>query len=74
MIVPVTTQGGGWTEANPRLYPRLPAGSGIRAGAAVLCDQLRSCDVRRVIRYLGTLPQERLATVQQGVRAALRLD
>lgn len=73
LIVPVTSQVGIWADANPGLYPRLPGGAGIRSGSAALCDQVRSCDARRVLRYLGSLPPETFATILQGVAAALRL-
>ena len=74
LVVPLTTQHGAWADANRRVYPELAAGSaGLRARSIALCDQIRTCDARRVRAYLGTLDRASFAAVQQGVREVLAL-
>ena len=71
IVVPITSQAGMWAESNPRVYPRLPAEAGVREGAVALCDQVRACDARRILRFLGSLQTETFAQVERGVRTCL---
>ena len=74
LVVPLTTQYGAWAEANQRVYPKLAASAaGLRARSVALCDQIRTCDARRIRGYLGTLDKASYASVQQGVREVLAL-
>lgn len=74
LVVPLTTQEGSWAEANPVVYPTLRGGeAGLSARSVALCDQLRSCDARRVRGYLGTLDGAAYAEVVRGVRQVLEL-
>ena len=61
IVVPITSQAGMWAESNPRVYTRLPAEAGVREGAVALCDQVRACDARRILRFPDVLSQEALA-------------
>ncbi|MBM3266861.1 MAG: type II toxin-antitoxin system PemK/MazF family toxin [Candidatus Sericytochromatia bacterium] len=55
-VVPLTSQTGQWQEANPGLYPLLPAGSaGLMKDSVALGDNLRAVDRARVGAYIGTL-------------------
>ena len=69
LVVPLTTQEGTWSRKAPVLYPRIQAGAaGLPRPSIALLDQLRSIDVRRVSRYLGSLGQEEFQPVHDGLR------
>jgi len=72
LVAPLTTQVGDWAVENPTLYPRLEAGIGrLSKTSIVLIDQLKAIDVRRVIAYLGTLPEEQLRIITTGLKQIL---
>lgn len=55
VVVPLTTHGGQWVDANPSVYYPLRAGAaGLPLDSTALIDQVRSLDVRRVLGYIGT--------------------
>ena|SRR5438034_6951250 len=73
-VVPLTTQEGAWSRKAPLLYPRLRAGAGgLPRPSIVLLDQLRSVDVQRVSRYLGSLTGEELKPIQDGLKQIFSL-
>ncbi|MHB2015937.1 MAG: type II toxin-antitoxin system PemK/MazF family toxin [Candidatus Xenobia bacterium] len=56
VVVPLTTQIAAWATAHPELYPVLSARAGqLPCRSAVLLDQVRGIDARRVAGYLGSL-------------------
>ena len=69
LLAPVTTdRNQPWAVRSPYLYPRLPAATaGLLSPSVVLLDQLRSVDVRRVRKYLGTLPAEHFGRICAGL-------
>ena len=72
LVAPLTTQLGDWAIENPTLYPRLESGiGGLSRTSIVLIDQLRTVDVRRVVTYLGTLPEEQLRIITTGLKQIL---
>lgn len=74
VIVPLTTATGKWAEANPTLYPTLPAGAGgLPARSTVLLDQIQAVDATRVRKYFGTLEPVEYATLRQGIVQMLAL-
>ncbi|MFE1746440.1 type II toxin-antitoxin system PemK/MazF family toxin [Coleofasciculus sp. H7-2] len=73
VVVPTTAQSGDWVAENPTLYPFLPAGvGGIRRNSIVLLDQIRAIDVRRVLRYRGTLTPDEYQPIEDGLKAMFR--
>jgi len=44
---------------------------GLSRTSIVLIDQLRTVDVRRVVTYLGTLPEEQLRIITTGLKQIL---
>ena len=67
-IAPLTTATGSWSSNNPTLYPLLEAGVGdLYRSSIVLLPQVRGIDVRRVVRYLGTLTSEEYAPIREGL-------
>lgn len=63
--VPLTSQRGAWQEANPSLYPILPAGTaGLLKESVALGDNLRSIDRARVGAFIGSLDAETLQTIR----------
>jgi mRNA interferase MazF len=69
LVVPLTTQEGVWSKKAPVLYPRIRAGAGgLPRPFIVLLDQLRSVDVRRVSRYLGSLTGDELQPIHDGLQ------
>ncbi|MEG4209111.1 type II toxin-antitoxin system PemK/MazF family toxin [Microcoleus sp. S13_B4] len=70
IVVPITRQSGDWTAQNPILYPSLQAGVGnLTADSIVLLDQVRAVDIRRVLRYLGSLTAEEYQPIANGLKA-----
>jgi len=70
IVVPITRQSGDWTTQNPILYPSLQAGMGnLTADSIVLLDQVRAVDIRRVLRYLGSLTAEEYQPIANGLKA-----
>ncbi len=62
-VVPVTG-----TPGQGLLYPALAAGrSGLSKTSYALIDHLRSIDKRRVRRWVGELPPDELAAVDDGL-------
>lgn len=74
IVVPITRQSGDWTAQNPILYPSLQAGVGnLTADSIVLLDQVRAVDIRRVLRYLGSLTAEEYQPIANGLKAMFGL-
>jgi len=47
VVVPLTTQFGGWVNRNSALYPIIQAGSaGLPQKSVALCDQIRAVDIQ----------------------------
>jgi mRNA interferase MazF len=68
LVAPLTTQEGAWSRKASRLYPRLRVGAGgLPRQSVVLLDQLRSIDVQRVSRYLGSLTEDEFQPIQAGL-------
>ena len=74
VVVPLTTQFGGWVNRNSALYPIIQAGSaGLPQKSVALCDQVRAVDIQRVIGYLGSLSFEQYLPIIDGVKRVLDL-
>jgi mRNA interferase MazF len=68
-VVPVTG-----TPGLGLLYPALsPGQSGLTKKSFALIDNLRSIDKRRIRRVFGNLPEDEIATVDEGLAAFLGL-
>jgi mRNA interferase MazF len=69
IIAPVTSRG------VDRVFPfevLAPAGvGGLPGDSKVLLDQIRTVDKRRLGRFIGALPPERLAAVDRAIRLSL---
>lgn len=73
VVVPLTTQVGRWSIANPAIYPVLQKGAGnLMQTSVALLDQIRGIDVRRVGRYLGSLSEEQYLSIAAGIDRVLR--
>ncbi len=69
IVVPITRQSGDWTAQNLILYPSLRAGVGnLISNSTVLLDQIRAVDMRRVLRYLGSLTAEEYQPIANGLQ------
>lgn len=57
LVAPMTTEKGQmWASSSPNLYPKLFEGqAGLPKASIILLDQIRAIDLKRVVRYLGTL-------------------
>ena len=74
VVVPLTTQFGGWVNKNSALYPIIQAGTaGLPQKSVALCDQIRAVDIQRVIGYLGSLSVDEYLPITDGVRRVLDL-
>lgn len=72
VVVPITRQSGEWVRRNPTLYPSLESGAGnLTHDSIVLLDQIRAVDIRRVLRYVGTLTPEQYQPISDGLNAML---
>lgn len=68
IVAPLTTQIGEWTKTNPTVYPVLSAGIGnLKKDSVVLLDQIRAVDVRRIIKYLGSLSEAEYEPIAIGL-------
>lgn len=75
VVVPFTSDKAyTWANANPALYPIVPAGvGGLTADSVALLDQVRAVDPMRVTAILGTLDAAQMQPIRDGLRALLRL-
>lgn len=74
VVVPLTTQLGGWVTKNPLLYPIIQSGTGgLTQKSVVLCDQIRAVDIQRIVGYLGNLPSIEYIKVINGLKQILEL-
>jgi mRNA-degrading endonuclease toxin of MazEF toxin-antitoxin module len=68
-VVPLTG-----TPGEGALYPRMqPGASGLRRPSWALIDQLRAVDKRRVTRVFGTISEDEVDAVDDGLRLFLGL-
>lgn len=64
-VIPLTSQSGPWQEANPDLYPVLPAGTAaLPKDSVALADNLRAIDRSRVGAFIGSLPPDTLLSIR----------
>jgi mRNA interferase MazF len=69
-VVPITG-----TAGEGALYPLLrPGGSGLRKPSYGLIDHLRTIDKRRIRSVFGTIAQEEMDAVDEGIRLFLGLS
>ncbi len=74
VVVPLTTQFGGWAKKNSAIYPIIQSGTaGLPQKSVALCDQIRAVDIQRVIGYLGSLSVDEYLPIIDGVRRVLHL-
>ena len=76
IVVPLTTdRHQSWAISSPELYPRFEAGTGnLPKNSIVLLDQIRTIDLNRIIRYLGTLTTVQYLPIQNALRTILDLN
>ncbi|MBE9063753.1 type II toxin-antitoxin system PemK/MazF family toxin [cf. Phormidesmis sp. LEGE 11477] len=68
VVVPLTTQMGTWTAANPSIYPIFQKGTGnLTKTSVALLDQVRSIDVPRVRRLIGRLNVRDYSAIAVGI-------
>ena len=68
VVAPMTTQIGSWAKVNPTIYPVLSAGAGnLKKDSVVLLDQIRTVDMRRITKYLGSLTNEEYEPIAMGL-------
>ncbi len=70
VVVPLTTdRNQPWALRNPRLYPRLAAGTGgLPRPSIVLLDQVTALDQSRLLGYIGSLTSPQFAPIDTGLR------
>ena len=73
IVVPVSTS---TTQAQrgPTAVPLVGGAGGLRRAGVALCHQVTTLDRAKLTRRLGTLRQDALARVEDGLRAALDLE
>ena len=73
IVVPVSTSA---TQAQrgPTAVPLVEGSGGLRRAGVALCHQVTTLDRAKLTRRLGTLRQDALARVEDGLKAALDLD
>ena len=73
IVVPVSTSA---TQAQrgPTAVPLVERAGGLRRAGVALCHQVTTLDRAKLTRRLGTLRQDALARVEDGLRAALDLE
>lgn len=73
IVVPVSTS---TTQAQrgPTAVPLVEGAGGLRRAGVALCHQVTTLDRAKLTRRLGTLRQDALARIEDGLRAALDLD
>lgn len=73
IVIPVTTS----TNQSQRgpTTPFLPAGAGgLAKDSVAICHQITTIDRAKLGKALGTLTDEQLAEVEEGIKAALDMD
>ncbi len=74
VVVPLTTQFGGWVKKNPVLYPIIQAGTaGLPQKSVALCDQIRAVDIQRITGYLGSLSFNEYLPIIDGIKRVLMM-
>ena len=73
IVVPFTSQLGGYSAASPALYPVLLAGQGgLTVDSVALTDHVRAVGVSRILERLGTLAPGAYAPIQAALSGMLR--
>lgn len=73
IVVPVSTSAT-QTQRGPTAVPLVEGAGGLRRAGVALCHQVTTLDRAKLTRRLGTLRQDALARVEDGLRAALDLE
>jgi mRNA interferase MazF len=73
IVVPVSTSA---TQAQrgPTAVPLVAGAGGLRRAGVALCHQVTTLDRAKLTQRLGTLRQDALARVEDGLRATLDLE
>lgn len=70
IVVPISTT----SRQGPTLIP-LPAGTGgLTKDSSALCHQITTLDRSKLSDYVGTLTDEQMLEVEEGIKAALDMD
>lgn len=74
VVVPFTSQVGGYATASPVLYPVLRAGQGgLTVESVALVDNVRALGVSRLLGRLGTLSTDEYAPIRAALAAVFDL-
>jgi mRNA interferase MazF len=74
IVVPLTTQAAAWAQRSPALYPAYPAGvGGLVLDSVALLDNVRSVDLRRILKPLGMLTKEQYEPIREGLERMSQL-
>lgn len=61
-----------WALRSPELYPIMQAGSAsLPRASIILLDQLQSIDIRRVLRFFGTLSKQQYHLIADSLKTML---
>jgi mRNA interferase MazF len=73
IVVPVSTSA---TQAQrgPTAVPLVAGAGGLRRAGVALCHQVTTLDRAKLTQRLGTLRQDALARIEDGLKAALDLE
>lgn len=72
IVVPISTSAS-QAKRGPTAIPLPKGAGGLRQDSTALCHQVTTLDRAKLTQYLGTLPQDLLQQVEEGMRAALNL-
>jgi mRNA interferase MazF len=72
IVVPVSTSKGQVTRG-PTAVPLPKGAGGLTADSVALCHQVTTLDRAKLTRRMGRLPDDLLAEVEEGLKAALDL-
>ncbi len=72
IVVPISTSAS-QAKRGPTAIPLPKGAGGLRQDSIALCHQVTTLDRAKLTQYLGTLPQDLLQQVEEGMRAALSL-
>ncbi len=74
VVVPLTSNVGGYASTSPALYPVLAAGQGgLTVPSVALVDNVRALDVLRILGRLGTLTPDESAPIRAALTAMFDL-
>lgn len=73
IVVPLSTSTS-QAKRGPTAIPIPESAAGLKKPGIALCHQITTLDRAKLTHYVGTVPTELMAQVENGLKAALQMD